>query len=128
MNYSAIHLHFQGASVWNSLPVNIQKGSDVKQFKSLYWRWFRNSARYLYYAKLHRLQKIYNVYQTCEFNVMAVLVYPIWLCTCIPDIYGSIILQCSIELYISYWIDPWFGIETQILMYSACLSLRSTNL
>jgi len=35
---------------------------------------------------LHRLQKIYNVYQKCEFNVMTVLVYPIWFCTCIPGI------------------------------------------
>ena len=32
------------------------------------------------------------------------------------------------ELYISYFIDPWFGIETQLLIYSACLSLLSTNL
>ena len=70
----------------------------------------------------------YSVYQTCEFNVMTVLVYPIWVCTCVPGIYCSITLSCSIELYMSYFIDPWFGIETQILMYSACLSLRSTNL
>jgi len=31
-------------------------------------------------------------------------------------------------VYISYFIDPWFGIETQILIYSACLSRLSTNL
>jgi len=31
-------------------------------------------------------------------------------------------------VYISYFIDPWVDIETQILIYSACLSLFSTNL
>ena len=35
---------FAGASVWNSLPVDTQNASGVKQFKSLYLRWFRNSA------------------------------------------------------------------------------------
>jgi len=59
-----------GASVWNALPVNIQNASNVKQFKRLYLRWFRNSARYLYYAMLHRLKKISNVCQKYEFNVM----------------------------------------------------------
>ena len=65
-----------GASVWNAPPVNIQNASNIKQFKRLYLRWFRNSAN-LYYAMLHRLQKIYNVYQIYECNVMTVLVYPI---------------------------------------------------
>ena len=37
-------------------------------------------------------------------------------------------LPCSMELYISYFIDPWFGIEIQILIISASLSLLSTNL
>jgi len=77
---------------------------------------------------LQRLQKIYNVYQKYEFNVMTVLVYPIWCCTCILGICCSITLPCSMELYISYFNDRWVGIETQILIYSACLSLLSTNL
>ena len=33
-----------GASVWSSLPVNIQNASNVKQFKSLYLRLFKISA------------------------------------------------------------------------------------
>ena len=65
---------FSGASVWNSLPVNIQNASNIKQFKSLYLRWFRNSATYLYYAMIHIQQKIYNAYQKCEFNAIAILI------------------------------------------------------
>ena len=58
---------------------------------------------------------------------MTVLVYPIWFCTCVPGIYCSITLPCSMELYISYFIDPWVGIETQLLIYSACLLHPTCN-
>ena len=34
---------------------------------------------------------------------------------------------CSMELYISYFIDPWFGIKTQLLIYSACLLHPTCN-
>ena len=101
---------FSGDSAWNSLPVNIQNTSNVKQFKSLYLRWFRNSATYLYYAMIHIQQKIYNAYQKCEFNVMTVLVYPIWLCTCVPGIYCSITLPLfyGTVYVILHWPLIWY--------------------
>ena len=71
--------------------------------------------------------KLYLENNNLQFSAMTVLVYPIWFCTCIPGICCSITLPCSMELYISYFIDPWFGIETHLLIY-ACLSLLSTNL
>jgi len=68
------------------------------------------------------LERIYIMYtkKKSEFNVMIVLVYPIWLWTCIPGICCSITLPCSMELYISYFIDPWVDIETHIPIYTAC--------
>ena len=67
---STIHLHFQGLLSGILSLLTSKTLSNVKPFKSLYLRWFRNSARYLYYAMLHRLKKIYNVCQKYEFNVM----------------------------------------------------------
>ena len=53
---------FSGASVWNSLPVNIQNASNVKQFKRLYLRWFRNNVYLLFQCRLpNRISAIWFV-------------------------------------------------------------------
>ena len=99
MKYSIIHLHVQGLlsgvlslltsktdQMSNSSKVYIWGGSEILPHNCI------NN-----YAMLHILQKIYNIYQQCEFNAMTVLVYPIWLCTCIPGICCSNTLPCSME-------------------------------
>ena len=117
LKYSAMHLNFQGLlsgilsmltskthQMSNSSKVYIWDGLDILPHNCI-------MQCYTDYR--------YNVYQTCEFNVITVLVYPIWVCTCIPDICCSVTLPCSMELYSSFFIDSWFGVETQILIYSA---------
>ena len=35
---------FPGTSIWNSIPEYIKTAPSVKQFKSLYLRWFKQSS------------------------------------------------------------------------------------
>jgi len=57
----------------------------------------------------------------CEFNVMTVLVYPIWFCTCIPGMCCShchVLWNCIFHTSLTFYL---------VLIYRACLSLLSTN-
>ena len=101
MNYFAIHLHFQGLLSGilslltpkthirsNSSNVCNRGGSEILPH-NCYMQCYTDYRKYIMYTK-------------CEFNVMTVIIYAIWCCTCIPDICCSITLPCSMELYISY--------------------------
>ena len=50
-----------GASVWNTLPVNTQNASNVKQFKSLYLRWSHNCSIQCYTAYRKYIMYTYTV-------------------------------------------------------------------
>ena len=113
MNYSPFIYILRGFCL--EFGENIQNASNVKKFKSLYLRWFRHSATYLYYAMLHRLRKIYNVYQQCEFNVMTVHVYLAFAAQSHCHVLWNCIFHTSLTFDL-------------VLIYSACLSLLSTNL
>ena len=112
------HLHFQ---VLLS-GILVQNASNVKQFKSgleilphnCIMQCYTDYKKYIMYTK--------NV------DSMSWLSCISYLSLYMRTWYLLLTLPCSMELYISYFIDPWFNIETQILIYSAWLSLLSSNL
>ena len=87
---------YSGASVWNSLPVSSKTHQMSNSSKVYIWGCSEILPHKIVLCNIRQTTENIQCILNCEFNVMTVLVYPIWFCTCIPDI------CCSITL-IWYW-------------------------
>ena len=111
----AIHLHFQGLlsgifslltskthQMSNSSKVSIWGGSEIRPHNCI-MQCYTDYRKYIMCTKMW----IQRHYSTCISYLSVVQSH----------------CHCSMKLYMSYFIDPWFGIETLIRIYSACLSV-----